>query len=71
MVDDVLPPWKPRFVEVRGTVEAVSEGGRMINERFAPDILRITPIYIVSIGINDDVFRPSEGTVNYHGRKVK
>ena len=26
VVDDVLPPWKPRFVEVRGTVEAFSEG---------------------------------------------
>src|SRR6266702_2931707 len=26
-VDDVLPPWQPRFVEVRGTVQAFSEGG--------------------------------------------
>src|ERR1051326_6920490 len=30
VVDDVLPPWKPRFVEVRGTVEAASEGGKAI-----------------------------------------
>src|SRR5512139_1826210 len=54
VVDDVLPPWRPRFVEVRGTVQAVAEGGRAINEGFAPEILRITPTYIVSIGINDD-----------------
>ncbi len=71
VVDDVLPPWKPRFVEVRGTVKHHTEGGKAINERFAPDILRLTPTYIVSIGINDDVVRPGQGAVNYHGRKVE
>ena len=30
VVDDVLPPWKPRFVEVRGTVQAISVGGETI-----------------------------------------
>ncbi len=70
VVDDVLPPWQPRFVEIRGTVQAVAEGGRAINERFAPDILRLTPTYIVSTGINDEVVRPGEGPVNYYGRKV-
>jgi pyridoxamine 5'-phosphate oxidase family protein len=71
VVDDVLPPWKPRFVEVRGTVQAFSEGGKAINEAFAPDILRLTPTYIVSMGINDNVVRPGEGQVHYHGRKVE
>ena len=71
VVDDVLPPWRPRFVEVRGTVEALAEGGKDINAGFASEILRVTPTYIVSIGINDDVVRPKEGVVNYHGRKVK
>ncbi len=71
VVDDVLPPWRPRFVEVRGTVTHVSEGGKAINDRFAPDILRLTPTYIVSIGINDDVVQPARGQVNYHGRKVE
>jgi pyridoxamine 5'-phosphate oxidase family protein len=28
VVDDVLPPWKPRFAEVRGTVQAYPEGGK-------------------------------------------
>ena len=70
VVDDVLPPWKPRFVEVRGTVQAFSEGGKAINEGFKPEILRLTPTYIVSIGINDEVVRPAQGMVNYHGRKV-
>ncbi len=70
VVDDVLPPWKPRLVEVRGTVEALSEGGKDINPGFAPEILRLTPSYIVSIGINDDVVHPREGKVHYFGRKV-
>lgn len=71
VVDDVLPPWLPRFVEVRGTAQAVSEGGKEINPRFAPDILRLTPTYIVSIGVNDDVVHPGEGRVHYHGRSVR
>jgi pyridoxamine 5'-phosphate oxidase family protein len=71
VVDDVLPPWKPRFVEVRGTVEALAEGGKTINQGFDPDILRVTPTYIVSMGVNDDIVQPGQGRVNYHGRKVE
>src|SRR5690349_8025626 len=32
VVDDVLPPWKPRMIEVRGTVEGLPEGGKEIME---------------------------------------
>jgi pyridoxamine 5'-phosphate oxidase family protein len=71
VVDDVLPPWKPRMVEVRGTVRAEASGGKEINPNFAPDILRLTPTYIVSIGVNDDVVQPSQQRVNFHGRKVE
>jgi pyridoxamine 5'-phosphate oxidase family protein len=71
VVDDVLPPWKPRMVEVRGTVQAVPEGGKESNPNFQPEILRITPTYLVSLGLNDEVVRPAQGRVNYHGRKVE
>jgi pyridoxamine 5'-phosphate oxidase family protein len=71
VVDDVLPPWKPRFVEVRGTVQAFPEGGKAIMESFGPDILRITPSYIVSLGINDGPVSPERGDVSIHGRKVE
>src|ERR1700759_4438388 len=27
-VDDPLPPWQPRMIEVRGTAEVVSSGGK-------------------------------------------
>lgn len=70
VVDDVLPPRRPRFVEVRGTVEAFAEGGKGVNPGFAPEMLRLTPTYIVSVGINDAVVMPRQGRVNYHGRKV-
>src|SRR5215510_10893243 len=30
VVDDVLPPWKPRGVEIRGTAEPVYQGGKDI-----------------------------------------
>jgi pyridoxamine 5'-phosphate oxidase family protein len=70
VVDDVLPPWRPRFVEVRGTVEAFGEGGKDVNAGFAPEILRLTPTYIVSLGINEPVVIPGQGAVNYSGRKV-
>jgi len=70
VVDDVLPPWKPRMIEVRGTVQALPDGGNEIVQSFAPEILRITPTYIVSIGIEDDIVRPAQGQVHYHGRKV-
>jgi pyridoxamine 5'-phosphate oxidase family protein len=70
VVDDVLPPWRPRMMEVRATAQAVAEGGKAINERFSPEILRLTPTYIVAMGVNEEPVRPGEGAVNYHGRKV-
>ena len=30
VVDDVLPPWKNRMIEVRGTVEGPPEGGKRL-----------------------------------------
>ncbi|HLV97842.1 MAG TPA: PPOX class F420-dependent oxidoreductase [Ktedonobacterales bacterium] len=70
VVDDVLPPWKPRMLEVRGTVEGPSEGGKAIVESFSPDILRITPTRIISFGLNSDVVLPGQGRVEYSSRKV-
>ena len=70
VVDDVLPPWRPRFVEIRGTAKGLAEGGRAINQNFAPDILRITPTYIVSYGVNVDPAQPNQELAISKGRKV-
>src|SRR5579859_5301752 len=30
VIDDVLPPWQPRGVEIRGTAQAVPTGGKAL-----------------------------------------
>jgi pyridoxamine 5'-phosphate oxidase family protein len=56
VVDDVLPPWRPRAVEVRGEAITLATGGKAIMEGFDDPIIRITPRRIVSWGL-DDGFR--------------
>ena len=66
VVDDVslTPTWQARGIEVRGSVEGLPEGGKEIMKDFSPEILRITPTYIVSWGINDPNFRTSSSGRN-------
>jgi pyridoxamine 5'-phosphate oxidase family protein len=51
VVDDVLPPWQPRMIEIRGTAAVVPEGGKALNERFEDTIVRIRPTRIIAFGI--------------------
>jgi len=51
VVDDVLPPWQPRGIEIRGHAETVSEGGQQILPNFSPDLIRVTPARIISWGL--------------------
>jgi pyridoxamine 5'-phosphate oxidase family protein len=53
VVDDVLPPWQPRAVEVRGQASTVDTGGKAIMEGFDDPIIRISPRRIVSWGLED------------------
>jgi pyridoxamine 5'-phosphate oxidase family protein len=52
VIDDVLPPWQPRMIEVRGTATVVPEGGKALGERFEDTIVRIQPTRIISFGID-------------------
>ncbi len=54
VVDDVLPPWKPRGVEVRGLADVLGEGGKQIMQDFDDEMLRIIPTRIISWGIDSD-----------------
>ncbi len=54
VVDDVLPPWRPRSVEVQGRAETVGEGGAAM--------IRITPTRIIARGL--------DGTPATHSRSV-
>jgi pyridoxamine 5'-phosphate oxidase family protein len=52
VVDDVLPPWQPRMIEVRGPAEVVSEGGQAFGDNFEDTIVRIRPTRIIAFGID-------------------
>jgi len=70
VVDDVLPSGKTRMIEVRGTVEALPEGGKEIVETFSPEMLRITPTRIISFGLSSDTVQPGQARADFSSRKV-
>ena len=53
VVDDVLPPWSPRMIEIRGTAEVIDSGGKAFGDNFEDVIVRIRPTRIVSFGIDE------------------
>jgi pyridoxamine 5'-phosphate oxidase family protein len=54
VVDDVLPPWQPRMIEIRGTAEVLDSGGKAFGNNFDDVIVRITPQRIVSFGVDPE-----------------
>src|ERR1700742_736595 len=52
VIDDVLPPWQPRMIEVRGGVTVVPTGGKAFGDRFEDTIVRIHPTRIIAFGID-------------------
>lgn len=63
VVDDVLPPWRPRGIEVRGEAEAHTEGGRQAIEGFSEEWIRIFPKRIVGWGIDSGSFESNRRSV--------
>lgn len=53
VIDDLasVDPWRPRMIEVRGEAEILPTGGEAIGSGFDPDMFRIHPKRIISIGI--------------------
>jgi len=54
VIDDVLPPWQPRMIEVRGTAEVLPGGGKAWGGNFEDTIVRITPVRIIAFGIDSE-----------------
>ncbi|MDX2139205.1 MAG: PPOX class F420-dependent oxidoreductase [Chloroflexota bacterium] len=52
VIDDVLPPWEPRGIEIRGTAEAIIARQPQGEERFGDALIRVTPRHIISWGID-------------------
>jgi pyridoxamine 5'-phosphate oxidase family protein len=48
VVDDVLPPWQPRCIEIRGHAEALPDGGQALGPNFSAPLIRLTPKRIIS-----------------------
>ena len=63
VVDDVLPPWKPRGIEIRGRAEVFPTGGQEIVSSFSPEIIRVYPAKIISWGIDSDTYQAQSRTV--------
>jgi pyridoxamine 5'-phosphate oxidase family protein len=50
MVDDVLPPWRPRGVMIRGTAEALADATGADGQPTGP-IIRLHPAEVISWGM--------------------
>ena len=63
VVDDVLPPWQPRGIEIRGRSEVLPTGGQEIVSSFSPEIIRVYPVRIIGWGIDSDTYQAQSRTV--------
>lgn len=63
VVDDVLTPWQPRGLEVRGRAEIFEEGGQGVNADFGAELIRLHPERIVGWGLDTDAYRPNSRLV--------
>ena len=63
VVDDVLPPWRVRGVEIRGRAEVYSEGGSEVMEGFSEELIRIFPRRIVGWGLDSGAFKANSRSV--------
>lgn len=54
VIDDVLPPWQARGIEIRGYAEALTEGGTFLSPDFSPELIRLIPKRIISWDMSTD-----------------
>jgi pyridoxamine 5'-phosphate oxidase family protein len=47
VVDDVLPPFKPRCLEIRGTAEVLPDGGQSMGPGYSSEFIRLTPKRVI------------------------
>jgi pyridoxamine 5'-phosphate oxidase family protein len=50
VVDDVLPPWQARGIEIRGTADVLETGGKSIMDDFDDAMFRIRVSKVVAWG---------------------
>jgi len=53
VIDDVLPPWQPRSIEILADAQLLENGGEHFGHGFAPDVMRLHPVKIIAWGIDE------------------
>jgi len=53
LVDDVLPPWQPRSIEILADAELLQTGGAEFGRGLDPQIIRLYPVKIIAWGIDE------------------
>ena len=53
VVDDVLPPWQPRSIEILADAELLNSGGEGFARGLDPQIIRLHPVKIIAWGIDE------------------
>lgn len=53
VVDDVLPPWQARAIQIQADAELLESGGEQFPSGFAPQIMRLHPVKIIAWGTDE------------------
>jgi pyridoxamine 5'-phosphate oxidase family protein len=53
VVDDVLPPWQPRSIEILADAELLESGGEEFARGLDPQIFRLHPVKILAWGLDE------------------
>jgi len=53
VVDDILPPWQPRSIEILADAELLESGGEGFARGLDPQIIRLHPVKIIAWGIDE------------------
>ena len=53
VVDDVLPPWRPRSIEMLADAELLQSRGEEFARGLDPQIIRLHPVKIIAWGIDE------------------
>ena len=53
VIDDVLPPWQPRSIEILADAELLESGGQEFARGLDPQIIRLHPVKIIAWGIDE------------------
>jgi pyridoxamine 5'-phosphate oxidase family protein len=54
VIDDVLPPWQARAIEIQAEAELLENGGEQFPPGFAPEIMRLHPVKVTTWGIDGE-----------------